>query len=110
MIKIPHSKTSYGSVKPSLSGLSYTFTYRYNTLSETWSLDIYLNDTPIINGETLTPYSFLFYGQPIPNFTHGKLILLPNIDNARACGINNIGIGKEYTLYYISNEEYENVG
>jgi hypothetical protein len=107
MIKIPSPTSAYADHKVSLAGVTYSFVYRWNGVAAVWMLDIYLNNTPVILGQALLSQSALFYAKPIPNFTHGVLIVLPNTKTKERLGRDNLGINKLYTLYYFSNKELE---
>lgn len=110
MIIIPTPTVTYASSKVSLSGQTYTFTFRFNSVAQRWFLDIDLDSIPVIHGQMLIEGVPLFYGKPIKNFDHGLLLLLRNNDVGGTVGRNNLGIDKEFSLVYITNEEWENVG
>jgi len=109
MIKIPAPQGAFSSSKVALAGVSYDFTFRYNSYAKIWQLDIHLNKTPVILGESLVPLSPLFYGEEIKGFNHGGLVLVSNVETAEPCGLNNLGIDRDYTLIYITNEEWADV-
>lgn len=109
MITLPTPTNSWTTHKASLAGKTYTFTYRFNSIAERWFLDIYLDDEEVITGQMIIEGSILFYGNPIKNFEHGKIVPVRNRETTNPIGRNNLGIGKEYSLYYLSNEEWADV-
>lgn len=109
MIKIPTPTTAYASHKVSLSGKTYDFTFRYNSYSGVWYLDIYLNGTSVILGQALLNRNPLFYGKPVKNFDHGILMVIKSTDVPDPLGRDNLGVSKIYTLYYIPNEELDTI-
>jgi hypothetical protein len=109
MIIIPTPTQSFASHKVSLAGLTYDFTFRYNTFQGMWYLDIYLNNAAVILGQALLPTNVLFYGKPIKNFDHGVLMVLRNVDTTEPLGRDNLGVSKLYSLYYLSNEEWNEI-
>lgn len=109
MIKIPTPTLSWASHKVSLDNKTYDFTFRWNSIQGVWQLDIYLNKSPVILGEALMPTNPLFYGKPIKNFEHGLLMVLRNIETKEPLGRDNLGVSKTYTLYYVSNEEMDEI-
>ena len=109
MIIIPTPAASYASHKISLAGKTYNFVFRFNSLMQRWMLDIYLNEVEVILGQGIIEGSPLFYAEPIVNFEHGILIPVRNVNTTNPVGRDNLGIGKEYSLIYLTMEEWENV-
>ena len=109
MLFISGPESSYTENKVALGGVTYSFTYRYNTQTQRWSLDIRLNGKAVILGESLIEGSPLFYADSIPDFSHGVLTVIPTGDTKNPCGLSNFGVDKEYELIYLTNEEWQNV-
>ena len=109
MIFISGPDKAHTENKVALGGVTYTFTYRYNTYTKRWALDIRLNGKDVILGESLVEGSPLFYAKSIPDFSHGVLTVVPTRETTNPCGISNLGVGKEYVLTYITNEELQYV-
>ena len=109
MIILPTPSSTWVTHKASLAGKTYKLTYRFNELIQRWFLDIYLNEVAVILGEMIIEGSPLFYGKPIKNFEHGIITPVRNIEGTAPIGKDNLGIDKEYSLYYLSNEEWANV-
>ena len=107
MLQIPTPETPYSKIKVALNGVSYDFHYRYNFTADYWTLDIYLNDTPIVLGEALLSNSPLMNGTPRVNFQKGILIVFRNNPRVKSkVTLDNLGIGKDYTLYYLDEEDF----
>lgn len=109
MIILPTPTSSWVTHKASLAGKTYKLTYRFNEYQQRWMLDIYLNDTPVILGQMIIEGSILFYGKPIKDFDHGVIVPLRNREGTSKIGKDNLGIDKEFSLYYLSNEEWADV-
>lgn len=109
MIILPTPTLEWASHKASLAGKTYKFTYRFSEYNQRWMLDIYLNDEVVILGQMIIEGSPLFYAKPIKNFEHGVIVPIRNVDSAKTIGRDNLGIDKEFSLYYLSNEEWANV-
>ena len=90
-----------------LGGVTYKFTYRYNSFSERWSVDIHLNTTPVSLGNIIMEYGIFHHGKPIVNFDHGVIGCFPARDGVTSlAGRYNIGLEKDYWLAYLTNQEY----
>lgn len=106
MILIPTPDLPYSEVVVSLDNKTYTFIYRYVSLTNIVLVDIYLNNTPLVLGEALEPFSPLFYNKPIEGFNHGVLVVLSRRETTSKCTLGTIGIDKDYTLVYLTNKEW----
>lgn len=106
MIALPTPSSDWATHKASLAGKTYKLTYRFNSYNQRWMLDIYLDEVSVSLGNMIIEGSPLFYAQPIKNFEHGVLLPLRNINGKTTIGRDNLGIGKEFTLYYLTNEEW----
>lgn len=109
MLFLAGPESTHAENKVALGGVTYTFTYRYNTYNKRWALDIRLNGKDVILGESLIEGSPLFYGKDILDFSHGVLTVVRTRDTKSPCGLSNLGVGKEYILTYITNEELQYV-
>ena len=108
MIVFPTPSSNWAEHKVSLAGKTYTFVFRFNSVQERWMLDIYLDNTPVILGQMIVEGFNLFYGKPITNFEHGILATVSNFEGKDKLSKDNFGIDKQYSLLYLSNEEWEN--
>lgn len=105
-IRVPSSTEPYATLEVPLSGVTYLLTYRYNSRSKRWKLDIALADnTPVKNGlsmiEGFFPTSYL----TLPEFSNGEIGVIRMNSTDELCSRDNFGIGKDYTLGYASYEE-----
>lgn len=106
ILTVPDS--SYTNTNVPLAGKTYKFNYRYNFTTERWMLDIYLNETPVILGQSIIENSYMFYGRPIENFDHGVLgCFAIRKGVTEKAGRYNIGIDRDYWFAYIPNSELE---
>lgn len=108
MITLPAPSSEWTTHKVSLAGKIYKFTYKFNQFNQRWFLDIYLDDVPVILGQMIVEGSPLFYAKPIKNFDHGVLLPLRNRKATTVIGRDNLGTDKEFSLYYLRNEEWAN--
>lgn len=109
MLAIPTPEEAYSSVKVALNGVSYTFEYNFNFYSNMWFLDIYLNDSPVILNQALLNQTIISYRQHMKNLDHGYLTIgcRENYIKQDVVGFRELGIGKPFTLFYVSNEEVD---
>jgi len=105
MILIPTPSSAYAQHKVSLAGQTYIFTFRFNSYSKRWYLDISLNGIVVRNSEIILEGGILFHGSYIDNFDHGKLFVVRAKETTEPCGRYNFGIDKDYVLAYVSKEE-----
>ncbi len=110
MIILPTPSSTWAEHRVSLAGKTYVFEFKFNSLQERWMVDIYLDGTPVILGQMIVEDFELFYGKPITNFDHGVLTTVRNFEGKSKLGRDNFGIDKEFSLLYLSNEEWENAG
>lgn len=92
-------------IPTSLGGVLYDFHYKYNDTSSAWYLDLYLNNSLLIGGVKLVEDTSLLYKYNLAEFNHGQLTVVKFKKTDEPCGRHNLGIGKDYSLVYISNEE-----
>ena len=110
MIVFPTPSSSWAEHKVSLAGKTYSFVFKFNSYQQRWMLDIYLDGIPVILGQMIVENFNLFYGKPIKNFDHGILATVRNFEGKSKLSRDNFGIDKEFSLLYLSNEEWENAG
>jgi hypothetical protein len=107
-IRIPVPNTSYATQIVSLGGESYEFTFRYNERSERWKLDIVTTDGVVVrNGITLVEGLFFTEHLVLPEFDHGALGVVQLEIATQKASRHNLGIGRQYELVYVSNDERE---
>lgn len=110
---ILNTPTSPDTVVPTaLGGRLYKFHYKFNGSkpeNRRWYLDIYLGNRLLIAGLKLLDGYTLLDKYVIPEFNHGELLVLRFRETDLPCGRDNLGIGKDYGLVYISNEEIEEI-
>ena len=104
MIIIPPPTSSYD-VKPRISirGVTYRFTYRWNSRSERWKLDIEdLDNNILINGLTIVEKTDITSHLLSAGLTwEGFLMASPNKITSEPLGRDNFGPDKGYELLYI---------
>ena len=110
MIKL-NTPTSPDVVTPTaLGGNLYQFHYQYNGSTpenKRWYLDIYLGKKLLIAGLKLIDGFPLLSKYSLVDFNHGELYVIKFKETDSVVGRDNLGIGKEYSLVYISNDEIE---
>lgn len=89
----------------SLGGVLYDFHYKYNGTSECWYVDLYLNNQLLVGSLKLVEGTLPLMKYNLAEFNHGQLIVVKFKKTEEPCGRHNLGIGKDYSLVYISNEE-----
>lgn len=104
--RVPIPKESHNTTEISLSGNSYLFTYRFNSRTSRWKLDISLSDgTTVVNGlsliENFSPTAHL----TLDDFNKGMLFVFPSNLTDEVAGRSNIGVNKDYELVYSSFSE-----
>ena len=106
MIRLPVPKLSYSEVEVTLGGLSYTLTYRFNSRSERWKMDLRDSEGVYIKkGMTLMANTSPTIYLHLPDFNHGDLFTLPTSATRDPVGRDNIGIGDKFELLYASVSE-----
>lgn len=85
---------------------------KYNNRTESWVVDVYEDDgiTPIILGLTMRRDQNLTGRYVLPSLVEGDLFCLKVKSGTEKLGLDNIGRGKTFGLYWISDEEQELLG
>lgn len=104
-ISVPDSANTETPV--SLGGESYSFKFSFNSTNDKYYLDIIYQGVTIISGLKLIPNVYLLKKYALSNFSHGDLIVVNMNNTPDDVGRDNLGIGKPYELFYISNEEFD---
>ena len=91
----------------SLSGFTYTFTYAYNSTDGGVRLSISNREGKVLSGLKLMSDQALNERYLLPTFNHGQLICLKFKETDELPTLGNIGIDKEYELWYYTNDEIE---
>lgn len=108
-IFIPTPESVYSEITVSLGGQTYNIVYTYNEIDESWRLSLYTYEGDvIIEGVKIMENEFLLGRYRLELFNHGDIACFRFSSNAkRPPTRDNLGIGKEHTLVYITNEELE---
>lgn len=116
---IPTPEGGNTSQEVALGGITYTFKYTFNSTDERWRLDILLSGEPLISGmkvmETTDPLATVKFDvsltgkYDIPDFNHGELFCFNIKSTSEPVGIDNLGISKDYTITYLTNEEIQEI-
>lgn len=107
MRRIPVPDSANPTITVSLGGKTYNFTYSFNSISGRYYLDISYQGNLIIPSLKLLPNTYLLKKYALSDFSHGDLILINIGSTTEEAGRDNIGIGKPYELFYVSNEEFD---
>lgn len=106
MLVIPTPNESYADVKVSLNGETFIFTYRFNSRSERWKLDIadslgydVCNGLTIVENQDLTTYISQL------DVLGGMLFTIKTRAGDDRIGRDNLGAGKTHQIMYISDAE-----
>ena len=107
-VRLPVPTTAHSTIDLTLSASNYLFTYRYNSRSSRWKLDLSLADgTTVKNGLTLveefSPTAYL----NLEDFTEGMLYVMTNNSTDTKCSRSNLGVNKDYQLVYVAYSELE---
>lgn len=103
LIDVP--SIAWGLSSVTLDGKNYFFDFQFNDREQRWYVDIYLNNELVIRGVKLVEYSGLINKYDLELFNHGRLFVEAQKRTTAPAGFDNIGIGKEYIFFYLSNEE-----
>ena len=105
MLKIPVPTPNTNQIV-SLGGVAYKLKFDFNSFDESWRISIYKSSELVLLNIKVTGAKSLVRASSTPvGFAHGDLqVHQVNITDA-LCGKSNFGIGKDYELYYFSNEE-----
>lgn len=105
-LRIPVPESSFEEIEVTLSGDSYLFTYRYNERSLRWKLDVGTSDGErLVSGMTLIEQVSPTAHYRTSQIADGHLSVIRMNDTKSAAGRYNLGVGKDYELIYITNEE-----
>jgi hypothetical protein len=104
-LSIPTPKTSNSKQNITLNGVAYDFILSFNEKDSRWRLSIYLGDVPVILGVKLVENMKLFSRYILPDFNHGNLVCVKRKSTTKPLGRDNLGIGQEYELIYVRNED-----
>lgn len=106
MLKIPTPDKSFSTIEVPLSGDSYLLTYRYNSRTNRWKMDISSTDgTEIKNNISLIEGFPLINHLTIPEFDDVIFVVARRNATDDLCSRDNLGVSKDYTLTYITFDE-----
>lgn len=102
-IFVPDS--SYADQRVSLDGSVFTFEYKFNVRNNNWYLNIYdiQKNTALIRGLAIKPNQNLTGRYLIDGLTEGSIWCIRTKGSKEPIGRDNLGIGKAYGLFYISD-------
>lgn len=111
-IEIPVPDLSVSEINITLSGISYDFVFRENSRENSREsgrlyLDIYINDSLLKGGIKIMENQPLIARYVLDDFLHGELFCLRKTNTLNEVVRSNIGLSKDYGLYYLTNEELE---
>lgn len=103
---VPVPSKSYSEVEVTLEGITYLFTYRFNSRAGRWKLDISLVDgTVVVNGLSLLEGTFPTAHLNLEDFNEGLIGVIRITESTEVAGRSNLGIGKDFVLAFSSYEE-----
>lgn len=102
--------TSWSRQLVSLDGKSYIFEISYNERSTRWYIDISLSGTEVINSIKALENINMTGRYNLIDFDHGELFCVNLKKTSDPVGRDNFGIGKDYELIYLTNQEIIDLG
>lgn len=105
VIKVPTAPAAWGSRQVALGGINYKMVWRFNDRDNRWQFDLYQNETLVIGGVKVVENTPLLATYRLEAFNHGILICLRTVNTTEPVGRYNLGIGKDYELIYLTNQE-----
>jgi len=105
-IEIPVPTLSFSEINVTLGGISYNIIFRGNERDERLYFDIYTEDTLVKAGVKVMENQSLLYRYLLDDFPNGDILCLSRSGNSEGIAtLSNIGLGKAYGLFYLTNEE-----
>lgn len=107
-IKIAIPDAAWSESSPSLGGITYDITFRFNDRDiedPHWRMDIRRGSVDIRLGVKVVPYLLLLDRYTLDDFNHGDIICVRSKSDYSPVGRDNFGIGKAYELIYLTNQE-----
>ena len=102
-IAIPDSADTSSQV--SLGGELYDFRFSYNDIDRVYRLAIYKLQKKVITSIDLKTGALLLQKHTLPDFDHGDLFLAKVKARKVPPERDNVGVGKDYELVYMTNTE-----
>ena len=98
---------SYSEKRVSLNSKTFFFTYEFNDRTSRWYLSISDQDNnPIHNGMALVEDGpITLHLSELNEALGGFLFIVQQRETDQPCGRNNLGVGKDYELVYMSFKE-----
>lgn len=112
MLAINTSDNPYSEQQIVVSGLVLTLVMRFNIIDSSWYLDI-KNSSSTVDikvGIKVMPNQNLTGRYILPSLEGGNIWCFRKVDTDSEIGRDNLGIDKEYCLYWITDEETEEAG
>ena len=88
-----------------LGGFRYIFEYSFNDRDQRWRLSISLSNTVVVSGIKIMENQSLLSDYSLDDFSHGDLYCVRIEDDGKFVGRDNLGQGKPYEIFYLTNEE-----
>lgn len=90
-----------------LSGITYEFSYYYNSRNERMYLSISVGGESVVSNIKIVESSDLLGRYILNNFDHGTIICVRNGCTTKPATLGNIGVGLCYSLLYLTNDELD---
>ena len=105
---IPTIQYADSDIAVALNGITYRFITAWEERQQSWYLYILNQDrSPVINKIKLFYPGNILEQYSIPQFQQSLLYLVKNEDNNDPIRFENVGLGKDYTLVFTTDEEEE---
>jgi len=111
-IEIPVPSISYSEVNVTLAGISYDIVFRESSREQDENgsgrlyFDIYTEDTLIKAGVKVMESQSLLARYLLEGFLTGDILCLSRVaGSTNVATLANVGLNKEYGLFYLTNEE-----
>lgn len=102
-ISVPNRTNTVSRV--SLGGITYSFHFIFNSVTQRHYLNIYYGSNLIVAGLKLLEGVRIIDKYSLESFSGGELVVVKTNQTDDDVGRDNLGIGKAYELLYISPNE-----
>ena len=99
--------TPYSEQQVSLGESVLTFEFKFNSRNSSWYLNLYdsQKETEILTGIKIQPNQNLTGRYKLEGFPLGALWCLRVQSSEEVLGRYNLGVGKNYSMFYLSDDE-----
>ena len=105
-VEIPVPISSFSEINVTLGGISYDIIFRENSRDGRLYFDLYTEDTLVKAGVKVMENQSLLYRYILDDSPNGDILCLSRSGNSEGVAtLSNIGLGKTYGLFYLTNEE-----